>query len=395
MNEPVNFRAREFLRGHIKSILDFYEPHLIDDRGGFNHNFLDDGTAFDPETKHLVSSCRMILNYCNAEALFGATYRKHWQWGLDYLRHDHRRFDPTGYVWLQKKDNQQDNTNYCYGLAFVLLAYASAAKAGDVSARADLGATWDLLEQHFWCSEHNLYLDEISADWSKISDYRGQNANMHLCEALIAAFEATGENRFLDRAMTLARRMTVELAETCGGLVWEHYDANWHPDWDFNRDDPKNLYRPWGFQPGHQTEWAKLLLQLNQITPQEWLPARAATLFNAAVRIAWDQDHGGLCYSVARDGTVCDDDKYFWVQAESFAAAALLGIETGDERYWQWYDRIWQYCWQHFVDHQHGAWYRVLTRDNKKVSNRKSEAGAKCDYHTIGACSLVLAHLNP
>ena len=90
---------------------------------------------------------------------------------------------------------------------------------------------------------------------------------------------------------------------------------------------------------------------------------------------------------------MCDGDKYFWVQAESLAAAALLGrahrrrtpLGTG-------YDRLWAYAWRHFVDHEHGAWYRILGPDNRKLSDEKSPAG-KTDYHTMGACYDVLAVL--
>ena len=38
------------------------------------------------------------------------------------------------------------------------------------------------------------------------------------------------------------------------------------------------------------------------------------------------------------DGTVCDGDKYFWVQAESLAATALLHARTGLAQYDQWYE---------------------------------------------------------
>ena len=76
----------------------------------------------------------------------------------------------------------------------------------------------------------------------------------------------------------------------------------------------------------------------------------------------------------------------FWVQAESFAAAARLAVATGDKRYWDWYDRIWKYADQYMIDKKYGAWFRVLDRRNDKLSDKKSLAGAKCDYHTIGAC---------
>ena len=132
---------------------------------------------------------------------------------------------------------------------------------------------------------------------------------------------------------------------------------------------------------------------LYQHRPESWMVYKAAELFDRSVETAWDETNGGLFYGFDPDGRICDDDKYFWVQAESFAAAAMLARETGDEKYWHWYDRLWQYCWAHFVDHEHGAWYRLLTSDNQKTSDRKSEAGAKCDYHNLGACVLVLDSL--
>ncbi|WP_250862503.1 AGE family epimerase/isomerase, partial [Caballeronia sp. INML3] len=94
--------------------------------------------------------------------------------------------------------------------------------------------TWQLMETHFWDAAHGLYKDEASADW-KVSDYRGQNANMHTCEAFLAAFEATGEARYLDRAALLADNMVNRQAALAGGLVWEHYKPDWSVDWDYNK----------------------------------------------------------------------------------------------------------------------------------------------------------------
>ena len=89
------------------------------------------------------------------------------------------------------------------------------------------------------------------------------------------------------------------------------------------------------------------------------------------------------------EGAVCDGDKYFWVQAESLAAAALLAERSGEPVYRDWYERICAYSWANFIDHQHGAWYRVLGHDNRKLSDEKSPAG-KTDYHTMGACEEVM-----
>jgi mannose/cellobiose epimerase-like protein (N-acyl-D-glucosamine 2-epimerase family) len=213
---------------------------------------------------------------------------------------------------------------------------------------------------------------------------------MHACEALMAAYQATRELKFLDRAHTLARRITIDQAAEAGDLIWEHYDEHWEVDWDYNKDNPRHLFRPWGFQPGHQTEWSKLLLILARYREDDWMLPRARHLFDRALTLAWDHQHGGICYGFDPEGEICDGDKYFWVQAESLAAAALLADHSGESHYWNWYNRIWRYAWDHLIDHRYGAWYRILDHRNRKYDDLKSPAG-KTDYHTMGACYEVLS----
>jgi mannose/cellobiose epimerase-like protein (N-acyl-D-glucosamine 2-epimerase family) len=391
-----DFRSVVFLRAHVLHTMAFYEGRCLDPSGGFFHFFKDDGSVYDRQTRHLVSSTRFVFNHAMAYRHFGMPkWLDATRHGLHFLREVHRDPATSGYAWLlQWKDGRRevlDATNHCYGLAFVLLAHAHALMAGVHDADAGLNETFELMEQHFWEPAHGLYADEATANW-QVQPYRGQNANMHACEAMLAAFDATGERRFLDRAQTLAESITQRQAALAGGLVWEHHHSDWTPDWEYNRNDKSNIFRPWGFQPGHLTEWAKLLLILERNRPADWLLPRARELFAAAVDSAWDAEHGGLCYGFAPDRSICDADKYFWVQAESLAAAALLAVRTGEQHYWDWYERLWSYSWQHFVDHEHGAWYRILGPDNRKLIDEKSPAG-KTDYHTMGACYEVLAAL--
>jgi mannose/cellobiose epimerase-like protein (N-acyl-D-glucosamine 2-epimerase family) len=400
MDRLPDFRSPAFLRRHVLDTMAFYEGRCIDASGGMFHFFRDDGSVYDRGTRHLVSSTRFVFT----QAMAWRTFRQP-QWlastrhALAFLRDAHRDPATGGYAWqLRWSEGRReviDATNHCYGLAFVLLAQAHALMAGIDEARAQIDETFTLMEAHFWEPANGLYADEATPTW-QLDAYRGQNANMHACEAMLAAFEATGQARFLDRAQTLARSVTQRLASMAHGLIWEHYRrdqrGSWSPDWDYNRNDKSNLFRPWGFQPGHLTEWAKLLLILERHRPAPWLLPRAQELFAAAVSRAWDPAYGGLFYGFAPDETICDDGKYHWVQAESLAAAALLAVRTGDAMYWHWYDRLWTYCWAHFVDHERGAWYRVLARDNGKLTDEKSPAG-KVDYHDMGACYEVLAAL--
>ncbi|WP_339719970.1 AGE family epimerase/isomerase [uncultured Paraglaciecola sp.] len=386
----MNYLNTDFLQQHSKEILDFYTPRVVDEKGGYFQNYYDDGTLFSEGQKQLVSSTRIIVNYALAAIRFNnneyLAIAKH---GLDFLENVHWQADSQNYAWTLDNNLPTDMTQQAYGYAFVLLAYAAVKKAGIISSDQKLLDVYEQLEERFWQKEFGLYADEISPD-GILSDYRGQNSNMHLCEAMIAAYEATNNPLFLERAKLLAHNVAVRQASLTDNLVWEHYTTIFAPDWEYNKEDPKNLYRPWGFQPGHQTEWAKLLLIINRHAPAAWLVERAVALFDHAYNVAWDEEFRGLIYGFDPQGKWCDADKYFWVQAESFATAALLYSETQVPKYLEQYNAIWQYCDQHFVDHQYGAWFRVLNRDNSKISNEKSSVGAKCDYHTLGACFEVL-----
>jgi mannose/cellobiose epimerase-like protein (N-acyl-D-glucosamine 2-epimerase family) len=415
MKHHPDFRKPAWLREHLLHTLAFYDGRALDPSGGLYQFFKNDGTVYDAHTRHLVSSTRYVVTFANAAQAFpdhplAGRWRDTARHALRFLQDGHFQAGTGGYAWLIRWDQGQrqvlDGTQHCYGLAFVLLAHAQALKAGIAEARAGLDATIALMEQRFWEPEAGLYADEATADGLR-QPYRGQNANMHACEAMLAAHEATGDAFCLERATTLAESVTQRLAGRAHGLIWEHYHADWTPDWDYNRHDKSNIFRPWGFQTGHLTEWAKLLLNLERLTPglmerepDNWMVHRARELFGAAVHHGWDRHHGGLVYGFAPHGHpgtdthqhVCDADKYHWVQAESLAAAAVLGERTHDGGYWDWYDRLWAYVWAHFVDHAHGAWYRILAPDNRQLTDEKSPAG-KVDYHNMGAVLEILAAL--
>lgn len=404
-----DFGSAAFLRGHVLQTMAFYDGRCLDPAGGFFHFFRDDGEVYDRTTRHLVSSTRFVVTHAWCARRF-PKHPRAGAWleaaahGLRFLQEVHRDPASGGYAWLLKFDDGRretiDATNHAYGLAFVVLAHAEALRSGLAVARAGLDETIDLMERRFREADTGLYADEAAPDW-QLSPYRGQNANMHACEAMLAAWHATGERRHLDRAAAIAEAVTGRLAGRTRGMPWEHWrrgdGGDWEPDWDYHRGDRTDIFRPWGWQTGHLTEWTKLLLALDRAEGGHARLERARRLFDTAFAEGWDATYGGLVYGFSYAGSdplhdpfvVCDADKYFWVQAESIAAAAALAAATGDPAYDANYRRLWACAWAHFVDHRHGAWYRILAPDHRKLTDEKSPAG-KVDYHTMGACLEVL-----
>ena len=386
MSAPV-YRDPSWLRSEIDAILSFYYPTCVDETDGGFVAQLDEesGAIYDSDSKHLVATSRYTANFCRGHRYDGPEWcRSMAERGVEFLRETHRDPEVGGYDWLLEGTEPVDRRRVCYGHAFVLLAYAEATDFGIDGARECLGDAYDVLIDRFWEPDHSLCKSEYAADWREAEDYRGQNANMHTYEAMLAAYEATGERRYLDRAREIAHAITVELARGTEGLLWEHYTADWDHDMGYNRDDPRHQFRPWGYQPGHHVEWAKLLAVLDRHADTDWALSRARELFDAAVSYGWDTEYGGFHYTFDPDGSPIVEDKYGWPVVEGIGAAAALYERTDDKRYTEWYDQFWAYAEKALVAPGRN-WYQKRTRDNDPYETASGPA-VEPGYHPIGAC---------
>lgn len=389
-----NYHSHSFLTQQVRRLIDFYYPRSIDTKyGGYINQWNPDGNCYDTDTRHLVGTCRSIVNFANAYLLLGEEkYKEAARHGVDFLRKHHRNPENGGYFWvLHAKNGVEDDTYHCYGHAFVVLAYAMAVKTGITEANAYLEETYRLMEAHFWEPHAKLYADEITSNWKTVQPYRGQNANMHACEAMLMAFEATNDPLYLERAYTLAKQVTTVINRDAGGMVWEHYDTNWSIIWDYNSDNPKHTFRPPGYNLGHLTEWSKLLLILERHQKEEWMLPTARFLFDTTLEQGWDTANGGIVYTLSPEGKVLDGDKYSWVHVETIAAAALLETRTGLAEYGEWYHRLWLWSEAAFC-HPSGLWRRIVGHDNREIEPTRSQPYNN-DYHPVGACVEILRTL--
>ena len=271
--------------------------------------------------------------------------------GMDFLWDAHRDTAHGGYVWGVGGDDRKQ----AYGHAFVLLAASSARLVGHPDADRLLADVTEVLKTHFWEPKHGASAEEFARDWSPISAYRGQNSNMHLTEATMAAYEATGDQMYLDWAESIATLIISKNAAAAGWQVPEHYDGDWHVDRDYAGGD---IFRPFGITPGHALEWTRLILQLWELGGRRlaWLPNAAASLFRRACATGWNTADGGFLYTLDWDGKPHLRNRLWWPAAEGVGAAAFLNQIDGAPEYEEWYRRIWDFIAGKLIDREHGGW---------------------------------------
>ena len=409
-------------RGRLLATLRLQYPDTLAD-AGFRLLHPETGDRYTGEERHLVATCRSIANFAAGVVVDGPPWcRDAAAHGLAFLEDAHRADDGEGYhVVVDAEGTPIDRTRTAYGHAFVLLAYARATEAGIDGAAAGLEATADLLERRFHDGTGCLRSD-CDPDWNELEAYRGQNANMHACEAYIAAYEATDDQTYLDRARDIAGRITVDLAAETDGLLWEHYGADWDHEFGYNADEPRHQFRPPGYQPGHHVEWAKFLALLDRYddaadpdkstaavestatvetttvetatvetatTPEDGWYARAVDLFDAAVELGWTEN--GFVYTHEADGTPIVSDQYGWALAEAIGASAALAervVANGDddaaERFTQ-LNRRFTVCTDLYRGPA-GIWYEKRLPPNEGGDFVAPEPpGVEPDYHPASA----------
>jgi mannose/cellobiose epimerase-like protein (N-acyl-D-glucosamine 2-epimerase family) len=296
-----------------------------------------DGTADLSRPRELWITTRMthvfalgaMLGFPGAEELVAH--------GLESLRKDFR--DDAHGGWFAQVGGSSDKRAYEH--VFVVLAASS---AGDAEL---LGEALEVLETRFWDERAGALVDVWNRDWSSLEAYRGANANMHGVEAMLA----TEDPVWLERAARITQRLVVDNHPRLN----EHFDAGWRPLPDYNLAEPAHPFRPYGATIGHWFEWARLAYTLDAGR----FEADARRLFAGAIRDGWDGT--GFVYTVDWDGRPVVEDRLHWVLCEAIAAAAVLGEDALQAKWWELAERL-------FIDREDGSWRHELDRFNQPAT---------------------------
>jgi mannose-6-phosphate isomerase len=149
---------------------------------------------------------------------------------------------------------------------------------------------------------------------------------MHLLEAALAWMELDDDGRWITLAGEIVELASTRFVDNGQGFVREYFDANWQA-----------LSGVTGriVEPGHQFEWAWLLLRWYERTGEERIRDIALHLIDLAECHGVDRDRGVAVNSLLDDGSLRDPVARLWPQTERMKAACLAATVTRDEQYWR------------------------------------------------------------
>jgi mannose/cellobiose epimerase-like protein (N-acyl-D-glucosamine 2-epimerase family) len=334
--------------------------------GGFIDRLGPDGLADRQAPRRILVQARQI--YCFAKAAQMGWYpegREVALKGLDYLLTKAKSPDgkpgfvhvltPEGAVLKPLRDT--------YDHAFVLLALASVyALDRDAQIRAEIDALCHFLETQLR-SPHGGFLEGLPASMP-----RRQNPQMHLFEAMIAAFDATHDNVFQNRAGDFFALFLANLYDKQKQLLGEYFEEDW------SRIEPVSI------EPGHQAEWAWLLKGFERITGCPTGRFRGE-LLASALRYR-DEATGCLVDEGDTAGNVRRHTRRLWPQTE-MAKAWIAQAESGEAGAADEARMALARLERHYLSHPvAGGWHDQFDRDGNSLV---ATIPASSFYHVLCA----------
>lgn len=287
--------------------------------GGFFERLTLDGTPDLAAAKRVRVQARQIYVFSHAKllGLMPESDRIAAQ-GVDFvMRHGFPDGIARGVVHSFERDGTvRDSGRDTYDHAFLLFALSWYHRAtGDAAVRETILALGDAI----WAILRHPGGAGFVVDDSGTDEFH-QNPHMHLFEAVLAAFDATGEAVFLDRARELFELFRTRMFDPELGVLREFYDARWQPA----AGDKGRIV-----EPGHHAEWV-WLLKCYADRVDEPLCAEAARLHHFAQARGRLGAGVLLCDELWTDGSVKKASTRSWPQTEAIKAEVAMAEVRGE-----------------------------------------------------------------
>lgn len=340
-----------------------------DHRNGGFHESLDARAAPGASPRRARVQTRQAYVYATAAHLgWPGPWRQAAEHGLDFFLSRYARPDGLFATLASADGAVLDDTPMLYDQAFALLAMAAVVRIApdrqDVRDRA------------------GSLLASLSSMRAPTRGFRENgpwpyqaNAHMHLLEAALAWFELTGEAAWGNLADELAELALDAFIDPRGLFLREVFDEDWRPA---AGDDGRLV------EPGHQFEWAWLLLTWTRQRPGRDIAAVIDGLMKAGAR-GVDPRRGVAVDELWDDLSVRGDRARLWPQTERLRAS-LACLDRADAevgaRLEQAATEAARALWRYMETPVPGLW-----RDKQNAAGDFLEepAPASSLYHILGA----------
>ena len=276
--------------------------------GGF-FELLDSNGAISASVRRARVQGRQSYVYAQAGLMgWDGPWREAATYGLAYLDRYYKQKDGQYCTLVSATGGVENPTCLLYDQAFALMAMATVVKA--MPERADLSAAAHaLFDRLVAVRSHPQGGFQESGDKAFIS-----NPHMHLLEALLAWCEVEPDDVWGGYADQIANLAQSKFIDGEQGFLREYFDADWAPA---PGADGRVV------EPGHQFEWAWLLLRWGKIRNHPEVRQAASRLFVHGLK-GIDPKRNAAVHAMDDSFAVTVPTARLWAQTERIKAALSL-----------------------------------------------------------------------
>ena len=372
----------ELHRNLTDNILSYWSEKMTDPGGGFygRRDGLDRLHAEAPKgailNARILWSFSAAYRYTNDEEYAALALR-----ARDYMVEHFIDKEFGGVYWsVDAEGNPLETKKQFYAIAFTIYGLSEHYRAtGDVVSLNLAKELFHMIETHSRDRERGGYVEAANRDWSPIGDMRlsdkdenaskTMNTHLHILEAYTSLLRVWDNQELRDAQRELIGVFLDKILDRESNHLGLFFDDDWH------REDGEISY-------GHDIEASWLLYEAAEVlgNPEIFPQVKEATRRIAIAALHGRCHDGSMVYERCADGTY-DNDKHWWVQAESIVGMLYLWKHHDMPEMMDKAMETWNYIKENLVDNENGEWYWSRKADGD-INRVDDKAGFwKCPYH--------------
>ena len=414
------------------NILPFWLRFQDEENGGFYGRMTGDGVLVKEASKGGILNARILWSFSAAYRVLGkAEYLAAATRAKDYILEHF--IDPVygGTYWeLDYKGNPVDTKKQFYALGFMLYGMSEYVRAlrqrPDASvSEEEIESVLDVCISLYTCIEdhsldevYNGYIEACTREWGEIADMRlseldanypkSQNTHLHIIEPYANLYRVLSEevrvkseqfkfphnaecakntnsnyslftiHSSLNKVETSLRNLIDIFCDKILNPETHHLDLFFEKDWTRGAG--------WLESYGHDIECSWLMHEAALVLGDKEVLANVEPIVQLVAKASEKglNADGSMTHEANLDTGYVDDDRHWWVQAETVVGFYNIYQHFGDEAAFQKALR----CWQYIKD-----W----SRDPERNINRKDDHAGfwKCPYHNSRMCLEIIERTQP
>jgi len=383
---------QEAIREVKENILPFWQGMADKENGGFYGEADFYGSPNKTAAKGCILNSRVLWTFSAAYRIFGGdAYRACAQRARDYLSSAFLDTTHGGLYWLVDHTGKALNTRkQFYNIAFGIYALSEHYRATADKPSLELAvALFDVMEHYGLDPVTNGYIEACNCEWHSIDDFRlsekdlncpkSMNTNLHILEAYTNLASVSADER-VRKALETLLHITLEKIVNRDWHFELFFDMNWN---SLTKD----------ISYGHDIEGSWLMYEAALVVGGKGLISKvkqtALTIAEVTYTAAIDRKNGGLFSGCNAERNI-HAKKEWWPQAEAVVGFYNAYELSGDKKYFDAAENIWDYIQNYFVDHTHGEWHNELSLDNTPDTSLPKAGFWKCPYHNARACFEIM-----